>query len=127
MGGAGWFAVPLVLSNQGASAKFASHCFRVPLPNALNIVFSTPFISLSLSRGLCVIGGCDIFTQCHFFVQKGFLEIFWRGKYRKIETDFQRKLKIKVVLNNIVVVAFQYEVPKMALECKNKLKNVRSN
>lgn len=32
------------------------------------------------------------------------LGIFWRGKYRKIETDFLRKLKIKGVLNNIVVV-----------------------
>lgn len=42
LGGAGWFAVSLVLSNQGASAKFASHCFHAPLPNALNIVFNSP-------------------------------------------------------------------------------------
>lgn len=30
-------------------------------------------------------------------------------------------------INNIVDVSFQYEVPRMALGCKNKLKNLRSN
>lgn len=44
-----------------------------------------------------------------------------------MERDFLRKLKIKVILNNIVVVSFQYDIPKKALGCKNKLKNVRSN
>lgn len=55
------------------------------------------------------------------------LGMLWRDKNRKEETQLLRKLKMKVILNNVVDMTFQDEVPKRALECKKKLKILRSN
>lgn len=55
------------------------------------------------------------------------LGMLWRDKNRKEETHLLRKLKMKVILNNVVDMTFQDEVPKRALGCKKKLKILRSN
>lgn len=74
-----------------------------------------------------MIGGVTYPLDAISLSKRFILGIFWRGKIRKVETDFLRKLKIKVLLNNIVVVSFQYEVLKKALGCKNKRKSLRAN